>query len=105
MGFSHLQPFSAAYFIRLVVMNMSGPVYQTFMMEQVNPESRAMIASLDSMVNSFGRAFSPIISGWLQVQYGFTPPFIGTITLYIISVILYYFFFLRRREKNEPCKP
>ena len=51
------------------------------------------------------RAFSPIISGWLQVQYGFAPPFIGTITLYIISVILYYFFFLRRREKNEPCKP
>jgi len=106
LGFSPVFSLSAlSYFIRLMLMNMSGPVYQTFMMEQVNPESRAMIASLDSMVNSFGRAFSPIISGWLQVQYGFAPPFIGTITLYIISVILYYFFFLRRREKNEPCKP
>jgi len=101
LGFSPIFSLSAlAYFIRLTLMNMSTPVYQTFIMEQVDPESRAMVASLDSMVNSFGRAFSPVISGWLQVEYGFGPPFIGTIALYVISIVLYYFYFLRNRGKK-----
>lgn len=102
LGFSPWFSLSAiAYYIRLTLMNMSSPVYQTFVMEQVDSKSRAMVASLNSMVHSFGRAFSPIISGWLQVQYGFTPPFIGTITLYIIAIAMYYFFFLRGRRKSK----
>ncbi len=98
LGFSPLFGLSAlAYYVRLTLMNMSSPVYQTFVMEQVDSESRAMVASLNSMVHSFGRAFSPIISGWLQVRYGFGPPFLGTIILYIAAVVLYYFFFLKKR--------
>ena len=103
LGFSPVFELSAlAYYVRLTLMNMSSPVYQTFIMEQVDPESRAMVASLDSMVNSFGRAFSPVISGFVQVNYGFGPPFIGTITLYSISIVMYYFFFLRERKSQEP---
>ncbi len=102
LGFSPWFSLSAiAYYIRLTLMNMSSPVYQTFVMEQVESESRAMVASLNSMVHSFGRAFSPIISGWLQVQYGFTPPFIGTIALYVIAIVMYYFYFLRGRKKLQ----
>jgi predicted MFS family arabinose efflux permease len=69
-------------------------------MEQVDSESRAMVASLNSMVHSFGRAFSPVISGWMQVNYGFGPPFIGTITLYILAIGMYYAFFLRGKKKK-----
>ncbi len=102
LGFSPWFSLSAiAYYIRLTLMNMSSPVYQTFVMEQVDSDSRAMVASLNSMVHSFGRAFSPIISGWLQVQYGFTPSFIGTITLYVTAIILYYFYFLRGRKNLD----
>jgi dipeptide/tripeptide permease len=46
---------------------------------------------------NFGWAFSPTISGWLQVRYGFGPPFIGTIILYTISVVMYWFFFWRNK--------
>jgi len=67
-------------------------------MEQVDSESRAMVASLNSMVHSFGRAFSPVISGWMQVNYGFAPPFIGTIVLYVIAIFMYYLFFMRGRK-------
>jgi MFS family permease len=102
LGFSPIFSLSAlAYFVRLTLMNMSSPVYQTFVMEQVDDESRAMVASLNSMVHSFGRAFSPIISGWLQVQYGFGPPFMGTIILYVIAIVMYYFFFLRGRKSSR----
>jgi MFS family permease len=83
----------AAYYVRIALMNMSGPVYQTFVMEKVEPGARATVASLVSMANSFGWAFSPSISGWLQVQYGFAPVFAGVLVLYTISVYLYWKFF------------
>jgi len=86
---------AASYYIRLALMNMSSPVYQTFIMEHVEPSARATVASLTSMAWNFGWAFSPTISGWLQVQYGFGPPFIGTIILYTISVVMYWAFFWR----------
>ncbi|MFN8401879.1 MAG: MFS transporter [Anaerolineales bacterium] len=87
---------AASYYIRLALMNMSSPVYQTFVMEHVEPSGRATVASLTSMAWNFGWAFSPTVSGWLQVKYGFGPAFIGTITLYTISVIMYWSFFWRR---------
>ena len=72
LGFSPLFWMSAlAYYVRLALMNMSSPVYQTFVMEHVEPSARATVASLVSMAWNFGWAFSPSISGWLQVNYGF----------------------------------
>jgi dipeptide/tripeptide permease len=50
---------------------------------------------------NFGWAFSPAISGWLQVRYGFGPAFLGTIVLYTISVVLYWAFFWRPRAALE----
>jgi MFS family permease len=90
-----------AYYIRVALMNMSGPIYQTFVMEEVEPSSRAMVASLVNMSSNFGYAFSPTISGILQVNYGFGPPFLGTIGLYIISVFLYWLFWWRKREAQS----
>jgi MFS family permease len=96
LGFSPIFWVGAAtYYIRLALMNMSSPVYQTFVMEHVEPSARATVASLTSMAWNFGWAFSPTISGWLQVRYGFGPAFIGTIVLYTISVIMYWAFFWR----------
>jgi MFS family permease len=103
LGFSPYFWMSAgAYYIRLALMNMSSPVYQTFVMEHVEPAARATVASLVSMAWNFGWAFSPTISGYLQVQYGFGPSFMGTIILYTISTIMYYVFFLRGKQRQVP---
>lgn len=103
LGFSPIFWMSAgAYYVRVALMNMSSPVYQTFVMERVEPSARATVASLVSMAWNFGWAFSPTISGWLQVRYGFNPPFIGTITLYIVSVFLYWAFFWRGKIQEAP---
>lgn len=102
MGFSPVFFVSAAsYYIRLALMNMSTPVYDTYVMEHVEPSARAMVASLVSMANNFGWAFSPTISGWLQVRYGFAPPFFGTLILYSISIYLYWAFFWKRTPKES----
>lgn len=92
---------AGAYYLRLALMNMSGPVYQTFVMEHVAPGARATVASLVSMSWSFGWAFSPVVSGWLQVRYGFGPPFLGTISLYTVSVFLYWKFFWPRDDRLQ----
>jgi MFS family permease len=103
LGFSPIFGFSAtAYYARMALMNMSNPIYQTFIMEQVDAASRATVASLYSMVWSFGRAFSPSISGWLQVEYGFDPVFGAAIVLYAIAVMMYWVFFLRPGQKQIP---
>ena len=103
LGFSPIFWVGAAtYYIRLALMNMSSPVYQTFVMEHVEPSARATVASLTSMAWNFGWALSPTVSGWLQVNYGFGPAFIGTITLYTISVIMYWAFFWRGKVEPVP---
>jgi MFS family permease len=81
------------HYVRLSMMNMGGPVYNAFVMEHVEPSARAMVASLTSMAWNFGWAFSPSISGWLQVRYGFAPVFLLVIILYSISVYMYWKFF------------
>jgi len=91
---------AAAYYVRIALMNMGGPVYNAYVMEQVEPSARATVASLVSMSWNFGWAFSPTISGNLQVQYGFTPSFIGTISLYAIAVVLYWRFFWYPQKKQ-----
>jgi MFS family permease len=89
---------AAAYLVRLALMNMSNPVYQTFVMEQVEEEARATVASLTSMSWNVGWAFSPTVSGWLQVNYGFDPVYLGTISTYVIAIYLYWRFFVRGSE-------
>ncbi len=91
-----------AYYVRIALMNMSGPVYQTFVMERVEPGARATVASLVSMANSFGWAFSPSISGWLQVKYGFGPVFVCVLVLYTISIHLYWKFFWSVKTATAP---
>ena len=92
----------AAYYVRIALMNMSSPVYQTFVMESVEPGSRATVASLVSMANSFGWAFSPSISGWLQVKYGFGPVFASVLVLYTLSVYLYWKYFWGSKTATVP---
>lgn len=104
LGFSPIFWVGAAtYYIRLALMNMSSPVYQTFIMEHVEPSARATVASLTSMAWNFGWAFSPTVSGWLQVRYGFGPSFIGTIILYTLSVIMYWAFFWKGSLASAPA--
>jgi MFS family permease len=99
LGFVPVFAISAmAYYARMALMNMSGPIYQNFVLEQADPSSRATVASLHSMIWSFGWSISPTISGSLQVAYGFGPPFAIAISLYAVAIVLYWLFFLRRSE-------
>jgi MFS family permease len=93
---------AVAFLIRLGLMNLSGPIYQTFVLEQVKPEMQALAISLNSMVSLFGWAFSPYLSGYFQVTYGefgFVPIFFTTAALYVLGIGLLWAFF-RHAEKQ-----
>ena len=101
LGFAPFFAISAmAYYVQMGLMNMSNPIYQNFVLEKVEPKSQATVASLYSMVWSFGRAFSPAISGVWQVQVGFGLPFAVAITLYACAIGLYWLVFIRRPEEQ-----
>jgi MFS family permease len=91
-----------AYLVRMALMNLSSPVYQTLVMEEVDENSRGMAASLYSMIWNFGRAISPSVSGPIQVAYGFNPIFVATIVMYALSVYLLYIWFVRGRTRPAP---
>lgn len=90
-----------------MLMNMSNPVYQAFVMEQVDEEARATVASLVSMSWNFGWAFSPMVSGWLQVNVGFAPIYLGTMSAYVLAIYLYWRFLAtcpQTRTNGQPKK-
>ena len=105
LGFAPFTVSAVAYYVRMALMNMSNPIYQTFVMEKVEASERTTVASLTSMVWNSGRAFSPSISGWLQVNYGFVPVFGLAIALYSLAVPLYWVFFLRGQKESPAAMP
>lgn len=95
---------AVAYLFRLGLMNLGGPIYQTFVLEQVEEDVQALAASLNGLTFTLGWAFMPTISGWLQVTFaplGFVPVFFTTATLYVTATTLLWFFF-RNAEKSQP---
>lgn len=93
-----------AYLFRLSLMNLSGPVYQTFILEQVEEEAQAIAASLNSLSFQFGWAVMPSLSGWLQATYdefGFVLIFAGVSFFYATAIVLQWVFFKRRRPSAE----
>lgn len=96
-----LWPAMFAYLVRMGLMNMSNPIYQNFVLDQVDVTEQATIASLYSMIWRLGRSFSPTVSGYLQRDYGFGPPFAMAIALYAIAISMYWYFFLRGGRQSR----
>ena len=94
-----------SFLMRMALMNLSGPVYQTMVMEESDAESRNMTASLYSMIWNFGRAITPSVSGPIQEAYGFDPVFLTTIVSYALSVYLVYRWFVRRAPLKKSPAP
>ena len=91
-----------AYNVRIMLMNMAGPVYQNFVMEEVQAEMRPVAASMLTVSGSLGWGLSSVVSGWLQVNYGFGPAFVGAGIGYALGVFSAWWFFLRHPQIGKP---
>lgn len=102
MGFSPIFTLSAgSYLMRTALMNMSAPVLTAFAMGIVPAPLRPITSSLLVLSWNGGWAISAYASGKLQVRTGFSPIFLTTGSLYLLTALLTYRFFHRTREIEE----
>ena len=93
-----------AYIFRLALMNLSNPVYQTFVLERVPEQAQALSVSLTNLVFQVGWFVMPQISGQLQVTHGpsgFAYVFAGVTVLYITAILVEKAFFGGKDKAGE----
>ena len=99
IGFSPLPALGLlAFMLRPALTQMAGPLLDAFAMESVGDESRATVASLNQMVWTIGLVGGPLISGRMQLDYGWEPIIAAMIAFYLIGIALRYWFFIRPRK-------
>lgn len=94
-----------AYFLRMSLMNLSGPVYETFILEQAHPDAQSLASALNGLAFQFGWVVSPSISGWLQTRYGdygFVPVFASVSVLYALAIFVEWLFFRNADRRGVP---
>jgi MFS family permease len=92
-----------AFWVRAALMNMGGPLYEAFAMEQVSARERATLSGLMGMSWNIGWTIGPYVSGYMQEHpsIGFKPIFLITCSLYILAPVLVSIFFLRRDDEQR----
>jgi MFS family permease len=75
-----------SFLMRAALMNMSAPLYSAFCMEKTPPHQQGLASSVLNIAWLVGWSVGPYLSGVVQQRYGFSPLFIATTILYLISV-------------------
>ncbi len=101
MGFSGLVlPTVAAAFIRTMLMNASWPVYSVFLLSHFPAPQHQAASALFTAGWNLSSALSARLSGRLQMDFGFTLPFLITITCYSAATLLLSRRFLKEDNKK-----
>jgi MFS family permease len=105
LGFVPVLPVATgAFWLRATLMNMGGPLYTAFAMEQAEEDERGKLGAMLGLTWSVGRGIGPGISGVVQQQVGFTPLFLTTGTTYLVAAVLLQVFFgdVEQRAESGP---
>lgn len=96
LGFVPVMPLAiGAFWARATLMNMGGPLYDAFAMEQAKEHERAKLGAMLGLTWSVGRGIGPGISGVVQRSVGFPPLFLVTGATYLAAAIMLLTFFGR----------
>lgn len=99
IGFSpYLWIAAVSFLFRGALMNMSMPLYDNFVMEQVDEHEQGTLNSVKETAFQMGWTIGPYISSLVQVAYGFTLLFVSTAILYTAAIFLTWFFFSPHRS-------
>ena len=90
-----------AYVIRMLFMNISVPISNTFSMEVVDSRDMASVSSLTSTGNNFAIAAGSLVAGLLLARGAYTLPYLAAGGFYTLAAALFFIFF-RRHEAAAP---
>jgi MFS family permease len=83
------------YVVRSMLMNMSSPLGDTFLMNMIAEDERATASSLNVVIWRLPNAASTVVGGSLLSSGNLNLPFYLCTTLYIASITLFYTIFRR----------
>jgi MFS family permease len=82
-----------AYILRMLFMNMSSPVSNSFSMEIVGNDEMASVSSLTNTANCFAIAAGSFVAGLLMTYGIYKMPYLVACGFYILTAVLYFKFF------------
>ncbi|HCC47667.1 MAG TPA: hypothetical protein DEQ38_06065 [Elusimicrobia bacterium] len=101
MGFSGaLLPALLAAFARTMLMNAGWPIYSVFMLDHFQPAQHQAASALYTTCWNLANSAGARLSGRLQMDFGFTLPFLITITCYCAATLLLSRKFLKEDSKK-----
>jgi MFS family permease len=94
---------SIAYITRMVLMNSTWPIFQSYSLSQVPDEHRSFTLSSTNFSFNSMKAITPLVAGYL-FEFSLQLPFFITAVLYIIGTIAFYMFFKRKDDRRSEPK-
>ena len=87
------------YVVRAMLMNMSSPLADTFLMNMIADDERATASSFNAVIWRLPNAASTVIGGSMLSNGNLSLPFYICTVLYIASIALFYTLFRRVDQK------
>lgn len=84
---------AAVYLVRAALMNMGGPLVDTFMMGIVAKEERGVASAINMVIWRLPNSVTTIAGGILLASGQFVLPFIIAALFYILAITLFFFNF------------
>jgi MFS family permease len=89
------------YVIRAVLMNMASPLSDTFLMNMIAEDERAIASSFNAVLWNLPNAASTVVGGSLLNNGNLSLPFYLCGVLYVTSIVLFYTVFRRTEQTNQ----
>lgn len=89
-----------AAFLRTMLMNASWPLYSVFMLSRFDKKSHAMVSAMYATAWNLLWSLGARMSGTMQMEFGWTVPFLGTIVCYATATLILSRRFLREETKK-----
>jgi predicted MFS family arabinose efflux permease len=87
------------YVVRAMLMNMSSPLADTFLMNMIADDERATASSFNAVIWRLPNAASTVIGGSMLSSGNLSLPFYLCTVLYVFSITLFYTLFRRVDQK------
>ena len=89
------------YVIRAVLMNMASPLSDTFLMNMVAEDERAIASSFNSVLWNLPNAASTVVGGSLLNNGNLSLPFYLCGGLYVTAIVLFYTMFRKTEQTKQ----
>jgi MFS family permease len=86
------------YVVRAMLMNMSSPLGDTFLMNQIADDERATASSFNAVIWRLPNSASTVVGGSMLSTGNLSLPFYLCTTLYLASIALFYTLFRKTSE-------